>query len=71
LLLASSAGSCPGWFLSVILGGTGPHMLANSWALVVLIGGATQAAVTGLVLLLLLPRSRMSGSGSLRRSSPR
>ena len=42
-------------FLPVILGGTGPHMLANNWALVVLIGGATQAAVTGLVLLLLLP----------------
>jgi hypothetical protein len=42
-------------FLPVILGGTGPHMLADNWALVVLIGGATQAAVTGLVLLVLLP----------------
>ena len=42
-------------FLPVILGGTGPHLLADNWALVVLIGGATQAAVTGLVLLVLLP----------------
>jgi len=42
-------------FLPVILGGTGSHLLADNWALVVLIGGATQAAVTGLVLLVLLP----------------
>ena len=41
--------------LPVILGGTGPHLLAANWALVVLIGGATQAAVTALVLLVLLP----------------
>jgi hypothetical protein len=42
-------------FLPVILGGTGPHLLAHNWALVVLIGGATQAAVAGVVLMLLLP----------------
>ena len=42
-------------FLPVILGGTGPYLLADNWALVALIGGATQAAVTGLVLLVLLP----------------
>jgi hypothetical protein len=42
-------------FLPLVLGGTTPDLLASNWALVVVIGGVGQAAVTGAVLLGLLP----------------
>ena len=39
----------------LILGGTNPETLASNWVLVVALGGVFQAAVTGAVLLGLLP----------------
>ena len=41
--------------LPLILGGTGPETFASNWVLFVAIGGVFQAAVTGAVLLGLLP----------------
>jgi hypothetical protein len=41
--------------LPLILGGTSPETFASNWVLFVVIGGAFQAAVTGAVLLGLLP----------------
>jgi hypothetical protein len=41
--------------LPLILGGTSPETFASNWVLVVALGGVFQAAVTGAVLLGLLP----------------
>jgi len=43
------------WILPFLIGGGGPELLVAHWQLYVIVGGLVQAAVTGAVLLFLLP----------------